>query len=69
MVFRELKTTAVRVYRNEEFAMAAGIVSNRQMDLRPFVTTVLPLNRLDEGIQMARSGHGWKIAINPQEER
>ncbi len=68
MVFKELRTTAVRVYRNEEFAMAAGIVSKRRMDLRPFVTTVLPLNRLNEGIRMARSGEGWKIAINPRGE-
>ena len=65
MVFRELHTVAVRVYRNEEFAMAADLVSRRKVDLSPFVSTVLPLARLAEGLELARGGHGWKVVMDP----
>jgi len=65
LVFRELNTVAVRVYRNEEFAMAAHLVSQRKVNLAPFVSTVLPLDRLAEGIELARAGQGWKVVMDP----
>jgi (R,R)-butanediol dehydrogenase/meso-butanediol dehydrogenase/diacetyl reductase len=66
MVFRELRTMSVRVYRNEEFAIAASLVSQRKLDLTPFVSANLPLEKLAEGIQMARAGQGWKVVMNPE---
>ncbi len=66
LVFRELNTVAVRVYRNEEFAMAAHLVSQRKVTLSPFVSTVLPLDRLAEGFELARAGQGWKVVIDPE---
>jgi (R,R)-butanediol dehydrogenase / meso-butanediol dehydrogenase / diacetyl reductase len=65
-VFRELSTTAVRVYRNEEFALAADVVSRRRGQLSQFVSTVVPLNQLAEGIVIAREGRGWKVVVDPE---
>lgn len=65
LVFRELHTVAVRVYRNEEFAMAAHLVSQRTLTLAPFVSTVLPLEHLPEAFERARAGRGWKIVVDP----
>ncbi len=66
LIFREINTITVRVYRNEEFAIAASLVSQKKLDFSPFVSTVLPLDHLAQGIEMARTGQGWKVVMDPE---
>lgn len=49
--FREIKITPIRVYREEDFDLAIAIAD--QVDLTTPVTHVLPLQRLDEAMELA----------------
>ncbi len=49
--FREVRITPIRVYREEDFDLAIAIAG--QVDLTTPVTHVLPLNRLDEAMELA----------------
>jgi 2-desacetyl-2-hydroxyethyl bacteriochlorophyllide A dehydrogenase len=51
--FREVRITPIRVYREEDFHLAIAIAGAGQVDLVTPVTHVLPLERLDEALELA----------------
>lgn len=50
---------------NFTFPPAIRLVESGQLDLRPIVTELLPLERTAEGIERIRSGEATKIVITP----
>lgn len=65
-IFREIHTTSVRVYTNEEFGISANLLSENKINLRSLVTCCLPLNKLSEGMKIANNREGWKVLLNPE---
>jgi len=51
--FREIRITPIRVYREEDFDLAIAIAD--QVDLVTPVTHVLPLEKLDEAMELAHA--------------
>jgi 2-desacetyl-2-hydroxyethyl bacteriochlorophyllide A dehydrogenase len=65
LIFREIKTKSVRVYRDEEFGIAVKLLSARKMELMDLATTILPLDQLKKGLEIASDREGWKVLIKP----
>jgi (R,R)-butanediol dehydrogenase / meso-butanediol dehydrogenase / diacetyl reductase len=53
LIFREVRITPIRVYREEDFDQAIAIAGAGQVDLVKPVTHVLPLEKLDEAMELA----------------
>ncbi len=66
MLFREIRTRAIRVYTNNEFAIATGLLSNKKLDLTNLATKILPLEQLKKGLEIATAREGWKVLIDPK---
>lgn len=62
--WRELKLTGARVYEHEDFEAAIGLAASPALPLARLITTVVPLDRLEEGFrQMERGGEVMKILV------
>jgi len=62
--WRELKLTGARVYEPEDFEAAIGLAASPALPLDRLITTVVPLDRLEEGFrQMERGGEVMKILV------
>jgi len=53
LIFGEIRVTPIRVYREEDFDQAIAIAGAGLVDLVKPVTHVLPLERLDEAMELA----------------
>lgn len=53
LLFREIKMTPIRVYREEDFSQAIAIAATGKIDLVKPVTHILPLDKLDEAMELA----------------
>ena len=53
LLFREIRMTPIRVYREEDFAQAIAIAATGRIDLVKPVTHILPLDRLGEAMELA----------------
>jgi (R,R)-butanediol dehydrogenase/meso-butanediol dehydrogenase/diacetyl reductase len=63
--WRELKLTGARVYEPEDFEAAIALAANGQLPLDRLITSVVPLDRLADGLrQMERGGEAMKILVN-----
>jgi (R,R)-butanediol dehydrogenase/meso-butanediol dehydrogenase/diacetyl reductase len=63
--WRELKLAGARVYEPEDFETAIGLAASGSLPLDRLITTVVPLDRLEEGFrQMARGGEVMKILVS-----
>ncbi|HEV3197997.1 MAG TPA: alcohol dehydrogenase catalytic domain-containing protein [Bryobacteraceae bacterium] len=63
--WRELKLTGARVYEPEDFEAAIGLAASGQLPLARLITSVVPLDRLGDGLrQMERGGEAMKILVN-----
>ena len=66
LLFREIRRTPIRVYRDEDFAQAIAIAATGQLDLVKPATHVLPLDELAKGLEIAHeAAEACKILISP----
>jgi 2-desacetyl-2-hydroxyethyl bacteriochlorophyllide A dehydrogenase len=66
LIFREVRITPIRVYREEDFDQAIAIAATGRLDLRMPVTHVLPLEQLGEALELAHAAvDSCKILIQP----
>ncbi|MBC7234706.1 MAG: alcohol dehydrogenase catalytic domain-containing protein [Chloroflexi bacterium] len=66
LMFREIRRTPIRVYREEDFDLAIAIAATGKVDMNEPVTHVLPLERLQEGLEIAHEAvEGCKILLDP----
>jgi 2-desacetyl-2-hydroxyethyl bacteriochlorophyllide A dehydrogenase len=62
--WRELKLAGARVYEPEDFETAIALAASRQESLERLITTVAPLEGLEDCMhQMARGGEVMKILV------
>ncbi|NLG28962.1 MAG: alcohol dehydrogenase catalytic domain-containing protein [Chloroflexi bacterium] len=67
LIFREVRLTPIRVYREEDFDQAIAIAATGRLDLRTPVTHVLPLEQLGEALELAHAAtDSCKILIEPR---
>jgi 2-desacetyl-2-hydroxyethyl bacteriochlorophyllide A dehydrogenase len=67
LIFREVRITPIRVYREEDFDLAIAIAGAGQLDLRTPATHVLPLEELHEGLELAHEATGvCKVLLDAQ---
>ncbi|HEY2013930.1 MAG TPA: alcohol dehydrogenase catalytic domain-containing protein [Bryobacteraceae bacterium] len=63
--WRELRLTGARVYEPEDFEMAIRLAAAGSLPLDRLITTVVPLERLEDGMrQMERGGEVMKILVS-----
>jgi 2-desacetyl-2-hydroxyethyl bacteriochlorophyllide A dehydrogenase len=66
LLFREVRITPIRVYREDDFDQAIAIAATGRLDLRTPVTHILPLERLGEGLELSHAAvSSCKILIQP----
>jgi (R,R)-butanediol dehydrogenase / meso-butanediol dehydrogenase / diacetyl reductase len=63
--WRELRLTGARVYEAEDFEMAIGLAASGRLPLDKLITSVVPLDGLEEGMrQMEAGGQVMKILVS-----
>jgi len=68
LIFREVRLTPIRVYREEDFDQAIAIAATGRLDLRTPVTHILPLERLGDALELSHAAvEACKILIQPQQ--
>ena len=65
LVARELKVVGTRSATLEERDRIATLIESHRLDASPLVTHRLPLDRIGEAVEIARTGRALKILITP----
>jgi (R,R)-butanediol dehydrogenase / meso-butanediol dehydrogenase / diacetyl reductase len=66
LMFREIRRTPIRVYREEDFDLAIAIAATGAIDMEKPVTHVLPLDELAEAMEIAHQAtDACKILLDP----
>lgn len=66
LIFREIRHTPIRVYREEDFESAIALAAAGAFDLRTPVTHILGLNDLPKGMSLAHeAAEACKVLIAP----
>ncbi len=66
LLFREIRRTPIRVYREEDFNQAIAIAATGQIDLVKPVTHTMPLRELGEALEIAHQAvDACKILLDP----
>jgi len=66
LLFGEITLTPIRVYREDDVAVAIAIAASGEIDLETPVTHVLPLDKLAAGLELAHQAtDACKILIEP----
>lgn len=61
----ELTVIGSRSSSRRHFELAIELIRTRRIDPAPIMTHVLPLDRIQEGFQLAKSGKAMKVVIKP----
>ena len=66
LIFREIRMTPIRVYRDEDVRQAIAIAAKGVLDLRTPTTHVLPVGDLEQALDIAHAAtDACKILIDP----
>jgi (R,R)-butanediol dehydrogenase/meso-butanediol dehydrogenase/diacetyl reductase len=65
IALRELTVGGAMCFYPGEFAMALRLIEEKKIDVAPLITSVMPLDDINEAFEMAVSGEGGKILIEP----
>ncbi len=69
LLFREVRITPIRVYREEDFDLAIRLAAANVLQLEEPVTHILPLNELEKGIHLSHEAtDACKVLISPGAE-
>ncbi|MHB9033351.1 MAG: zinc-dependent alcohol dehydrogenase [Anaerolineae bacterium] len=70
LLFREIRVTPIRVYRQEDFDLAIELAASGKLDLKKPVTHVLPLEELQTAMELAHQANDTcKILLAPGQGR
>ena len=61
---KEITLTGTVSQSREDFYQAARIVSNKLIDLKPFISKVLPLTQLEEAIECALTPETYRVIVS-----
>ncbi|HET92000.1 MAG TPA: hypothetical protein ENN99_14865 [Chloroflexi bacterium] len=62
---REITLTGTKGQNKEDMRQAVQLLSHRAIDLGPLISLVLPLERLEEGLQAALRSDTYRVVITP----
>jgi len=62
---RELSLMGTYGYTDRDFKTAIGLISEGRIDVRPLITTVLPLNSVKEGFESLVKQQAVKVILKP----
>ncbi len=48
-----------------EYASTLSLIADKKLDVAPLITSVLPLDDINEAFEKAASGEGGKILVKP----
>lgn len=65
IVLRELTVKGSMLFCSAEFATALSLIGDKKIDVAPLITSVMPLDDIDEAFEKAVRGEGGKILIKP----
>ena len=65
IALRELTVRGAMCFYPGEFAMALRLIEEKKIDVAPLITSVMPLDDINEAFEMAVKGEGGKILIRP----
>ena len=65
VALRELTIKGSMVFGAGEYATALNLIADRKIDVAPLITSVMPLDDINEAFEKAVSGEGGKILIKP----
>ncbi len=66
LLFREIGITPIRVYREEDFALAIRLAAANVLQLEEPVTHILPLSEVEKGMHLAHEAtDACKVLISP----
>jgi (R,R)-butanediol dehydrogenase/meso-butanediol dehydrogenase/diacetyl reductase len=66
LVFKEIRTTGVRVYERRDYQVAIALLERRAIDVAPLITDQLPLEDAERGFQkMQEADTSLKILFAP----
>ena len=65
--WRELTIIGVRVYEKSDFESAIELIDNGTIPSEKIITSVLPLSKINEAIEILESGLAMKVLIDVQE--
>ena len=70
LLFREVRVTPIRVYRQEDFNLTIALAAGGRLDLQKPVTHVLPLEELGAAMELAhQASEACKILLAPGKAR
>ncbi len=65
IILRELTLKGSMLFCSAEFATALSLIRDKKIDVAPLITSVMPLDDINEAFEMAVRGEGGKILIKP----
>ncbi|MEE8471126.1 MAG: zinc-binding dehydrogenase [Dehalococcoidia bacterium] len=65
IALRELTIKGSMVFGAGEYATALNLVADKKIDVAPLITSVMPLDEINEAFEKAVEGVGGKILIEP----
>ena len=62
---RELSVMGAYAYADRDFEKALGLISEGRINVRPLITTVLPLYSIGEGFEASANQRAIKVILKP----
>jgi len=66
--YDEVQITGASASSRLQFALALDLLASGRVVSEPLISHVLPLERVNEGLELVRSGAGLKVLIQPKED-
>jgi L-iditol 2-dehydrogenase len=63
--YRELSVFGAFASHATDYVRAMALIASRKIDARKLITKRIPLERIVEGFETSRSGHGLKVVVQP----
>ena len=63
--YRELSVFGAFASYATDYVRAMALIASRKIDARKLITKRIPLERIVEGLETSRSGHGLKVVVQP----
>ncbi len=64
--YKSISLIGTSGYRTRDYKLASELISNHNIDLKPLISTVLPLEKATDAFEKAKQGDSVKIIINQQ---
>ncbi len=65
VALKELTIQGAMIFGAGEYASTLSLIADKKLDVAPLITSVLPLDDINEAFEKAASGEGGKILVKP----